>query len=49
VMEPDSEETRTIFELGARCLDRWREWIMKGGEIADVAVKSRLVSFSLLE
>jgi hypothetical protein len=36
-MEPDSEDTRTTFECGGRNLALKREWIMKGGEIADVA------------
>jgi hypothetical protein len=37
-MDPDSEETSMIFEPGLRCLALKREWMMKGGEIADVAV-----------
>lgn len=39
MIEPDSEETRRIFEPRVRCLERWREWIMKGGDVADVAGK----------
>jgi hypothetical protein len=36
-MEPDSLETRRILEPLGRSLAFEREWIMKGGAIADVA------------
>lgn len=39
VMEPDSEEMRRILVPRAMCFERKREWIMKGGEMADVALE----------
>jgi len=40
-MDPDSEETRTIFEPSGRRCARWREWIRKGGAMEDVAGKGQ--------
>jgi hypothetical protein len=37
-IDPDSEETRRILDLGGRYLAVKREWIMNGTEIADVAI-----------
>lgn len=44
-MEPASEEMSRIFEVGGRREEVWREWIMKGGEMEDVAGKKRLVGW----
>jgi hypothetical protein len=38
-MDPDSEETRRILEPAGRRCARWREWIMNGGAMDDVAVE----------
>jgi hypothetical protein len=48
-MEPDSEEIRRTFEPLDKYFARVKEWIMKGGEIADVAVQEFSIHLSNAE